>query len=1023
MDEITSFGEWLRRRRKALDLTQVELADRAGCVQGTIKSIEADARRPSRQLAERLADVLELRPNERAAFLKAARAELSPERLGAPIPTVAHVVGETAQPSAVAAPPALPTGTVTFLFTDIEGSAVLWDQQPQAMRAALDRHDAILLAVIATHSGVVFKSTGDGLLAAFARAADALAAAVAAQRAFQTGYEGGTGPLHVRMALHTGMAEARAGDYFGPPLNRTARLLAASHGGQILLSRVTIELVHDHLPGVLELADLGIHRLRDLSRPEHIFQIVANDLPTDFPPLRTLDAHPNNLPAQPTSLIGREREVADVCALLRRQDVRLLTLTGAGGTGKTRLAIQVAAELLDDFKDGVWFVDLAPLDDPALLISVIMQTLGLKELGGQPPLEQLQAYLRNKHLLILLDNFEQVVDAALYVAQLLAAAPQLKVLVSSRVVLHVRGEREYPVPALALPDHESISSLERLTQYEAVRLFIERAQAVRADFMVTNQNAPAVAEICYRLDGLPLAIELAAALVKLFTPSALLARLDRRLGVLTSNLRDLPARHQTLRATIDWSYNLLAEDEKKLFARMGVFIGSSSLEAAEAVCGIDGDLSIEIVDGVAALLSQNLLRQLEGPDGEPRMMMLETIREYGQERLAERGEIEALWRRHSAYFLALAETAEPQLTGPQQATWTARLEPEHDNLRAALGRALEQQEAEIAMRLGAALWRFWWLRGHVSEGRTWLARVLSHSGAQRHTAARAHALTGAGYLTMMQSDYPQATAILEEGLALFRELGDEQGSIFVLGCLGDIASREADLERAMTLFEQTLAFYQERGDLWGIAASYMRLGNLAFERGDYGRSAVLFEESLLLFRKRGDQGAITSLMNALGVALRHQGDDGRAIALFEEALALCRTLNLKDGTAWSLRNLGDIALKRGDHERAKALFVESLRLKWELGDRDSLIGTLARLASLAVAQGRPTRAMQLYGAVFSLCDPIGGPLPSDLQADYERAVATSRIQLDEAAFMAAWEAGQVMTMERAIDAALSAEAG
>jgi len=481
----------------------------------------------------------------------------------------------------------LPSGTVTFLFTDIEGSTQLWEQHPQAMPSALARHDAILREATAAHGGVVFRTVGDAFCTAFASAPAALRAALDAQRALHHQDWGAVGPIRVRIALHTGAVAIRDAEYQGQPLNRIARLLSAGHGGQVLLSAATQELARDLLPPDAELRDMGVHRLKDLTHPEQIFQLVAPGLPADFPPLKTLDRRPHNLPAQPTALIGREQAIATVCSLLRRADVRLVTLTGPGGTGKTRLALQTAAELLEQFGDGVWFVNLAPISDPDLVATTIAQVLGAREHDNRPLLEQLKAYLREKRLVLLLDNFEQVAEAAPLVSELLAAAPGLKALATSRMPLHLSGEHEIAVAPLALPPSER-SNVQTLTQYEAVRLFIERAQAVKADFAVTNANAPAVAEICERLDGLPLAIELAAARVKLFPPQALLARLSSRLQLLTGGARDLPERQQTIRNTIDWSYQLLGEDEKRLFSRLGVFVGGWTPEAAETVLRTEG---------------------------------------------------------------------------------------------------------------------------------------------------------------------------------------------------------------------------------------------------------------------------------------------------------------------------------------------------------------------------------------------------------------------------------------------------
>src|SRR5215204_199585 len=459
------------------------------------------------------------------------------------------------------------------------------------------------------------------------------------------------GPPLVRMALHTGSAEERDGDYFGPPLNRVARLLSAAHGGQTLLSLPAQELVRDQLPVDAQLRDLGQHRLKDLARPERVFELLAPDLPAGFPPLRTLESRPNNLPMQPTLLVGREREVGEVRGRLLAPEVRLLTLTGPGGTGKTRLALQAAADLLDEFEDGVFFVALAALTDPTLVVSSIARALGVRESGDRPLIEGVKDYLRDKRVLLLLDNFEQVLGAAPMAGELLAAVPRLEVLATSRIPLGVYGEYEYTVPPLSIPDTKRLPGLEALSHYEAVRLFIERATAAKADFAVTSENAPAVAEICARLDGLPLAIELAAARVKLLPPKAMLGRLGRRLKLLTGG-------------AIEWSHTLLEEGEKTLFARLAIFSGGRTLEAIEAVCDAQGDLPMDAFDGVSSLVDKSLLTQEEGPDGEPRFVMLETIHEYAREKLRESGEAEEIARVHAEYFLALAEEAEPQLTGP-----------------------------------------------------------------------------------------------------------------------------------------------------------------------------------------------------------------------------------------------------------------------------------------------------------------------------------------------------------------------
>ena len=539
------------------------------------------------------------------------------------------------------------------------------------------------------------------------------------------------GPLRVRMALNTGATEERDGDYYGPPVNRAARLLSAGHGGQVLLSLPTQELVRDRLPPDVDLRDLGERRLKDLSRPERIFQLAAPDLPSEFPPLKAAERYPSSLPSQPTPLIGREREVEEVCRRLRATEVRVLTLTGPGGTGKTRVGVQAAAELTDEYEDGVFFVALAAIADPSLVVPTVARTLGLIEASNQSPEELLKGYLRDRHILLVLDNFEQVLEAAPLIDEVLHSAPRVKVLVTSRTPLGLYGEHEFPIPPLSLPESEAAPSAEHLADYGAIRLFLDRTRAVNPEFSLTEENAGAVAEICERLDGLPLAIELAAARAKLLPPQALLSRLGNRLKLLTGGARNLPERQRTLRNTIEWSYEMLDEGEKTLFARLAAFPGGGTLEAIEAVCDAEGDLPVDPLEGVSSLLDKSLLRQVAEQEDEPRFEMLETIREFALEKLEESADAGAVERVHAEFYLDLAEQAEPRLWGPEDAAWLERLEREHDNLRAALSWALDHEEVDLALRLGAALRWFWNLGGYYGEGRSWLEATLAKEGELR----------------------------------------------------------------------------------------------------------------------------------------------------------------------------------------------------------------------------------------------------------------------------------------------------
>src|SRR5215211_1856314 len=756
------------------------------------------------------------------------------------------------------------TGKITFLFTDVEGSTSLWERKPKAMSEALSRHDEILRTVIEAHNGHVFKTVGDAFHATFSAAPDALEAALEAQRVLLHETWDLTGPLRVRMALHTGVAEERDEDYFGPTLNRVARLLSAGHGGQILLSLATTELVRDGLPDDSGLRDLGERRLKDLSSPERVFQITAPGLRSEFPPLKTLDIRRNNLPAQPTPLVGRERELEEVLALLRRSYVRLLTFTGPGGTGKTRLGLQAAAELTDEFEDGVFFVALSAVADPTLVAPAITRTLGLTESGSQTAEELLEDYLHDRQVLLVLDNFEQVLESASLLDALLSAAPGLKVLATSRTALRLYGEHEFPVPPLSLPDTGSLPPIEGLTRFEAVRLFVDRARAIRPDFSLTEENASAVIEICSRLDGLPLAIELAAARIKLLPPQAMLSRLGNRLKLLTGGARNLPERQRTLRNAIAWSYEMLDEEEKALFAKLAVFSGGSTLEGIEKVCDPRGDLSMGVLEGASSLLDKSLLRQEEELGAEPRLMMLETIREFALEKFEESSDAEAIERAHAEYYLALSEQAEPRLWGPEDAAWLGRLEEEHDNMRAALSRALEFEAAELALRLGGALRWFWNMAGYYGEGRRWLEAALDKDGWES-AQARAKVLEGVGWLANQQGDLDRAEATAEEGLKLSAEAG--LGGVIAAdfqNVLGDAARHRGDYERAAELLEGSLALHRDAKASVGIAWSLGNLANVASDRGNYERAKDLYEEGLALSRDLGGAELLGAYLIGLG---------------------------------------------------------------------------------------------------------------------------------------------------------------
>jgi predicted ATPase/class 3 adenylate cyclase len=888
-----------------------------------------------------------------------------------------------------------PEGTVTFLLTDIEGSTRLWLQHPEAMRQALARHDALAAAIIPQHDGLLIKQRGEGdsLFAVFARASDAVAAALQFQQALVREAWPAETPLRVRVALHTGEAELREGDYFGLAVNHCARLRALGHGGQTLLSQTTAALVGEDLPTDMSLRDLGAHRLKDLQRAEPIFQLMHPELPAAFPPLQSLEAFAHNLPVQLTSFIGREREMAEVKRLLTT--THLLTLIGAGGCGKTRLALQVAADRVEDSRDGAWLVELAALADPGLVPQTVASALGMREEPGRPLTDTLADALRPRALLLVLDNCEHLVAACAHLAEtLLQRCANLRILATSREGLRIAGETTYQVPPLSLPPaegvgdrgarvgSESVSATrlptpDTLLQSEAARLFVERATAALPSFTLNDQTAAALASVCRRLDGIPLAIELAAARVRALHVEQIAARMDDFFRLLTGGSRTALPRQQTLKATIDWSYNLLSAPEQGLLCRLSVFLGGWTLEAAEAVCVDDSIAPWEVFELLTGLVDKSLV-VLGERGGEMRYRLLQTVRQYAADRLAEGAGAEAVRSRHRDYFLSLAEEARLNLEGPGQHEWLDRLETEHENLRAALEWSRAHGQAEAGLRLGGALSQFWHVRGYAGEGREHLAQLLALPGAEARTSARAHALMAAGMLARRQGEYAAARALLEESLTIFRELEDKEG----------------------------------------IAGSLRSLGWATHDQEDLGAAQALWEESLALFRELGDKGGIVSPLWGLGSVAREQGDYRAARAFWEESLALCRELEDRFGIAVSLNYLGWTACDQGEYEKARALWEESLALFRELGLKQGIAKDLEGLAAVAVAQAQPERAARLFGVAEALRAAIGAPLPPAEHAEHERFHSAGRAALGEEAFAAAWAAGRVLSLEQAVAYAL-----
>ncbi len=918
------------------------------------------------------------------------------------------------EPSRNGAPPA--AGTVTFLFTDIEGSTALWEQDGARMSQALAEHDLLARHAVESHHGRVVKMTGDGVHAVFDDALHALAATVDLQQALADPTATCGVPLRVRCGLHAGVVEHRDNDYFGSAVNRAARIMSAAHGGQVLLSQAVVDDVRESLPAAVSLRDLGKARLKDLSTPEHVYQVEHPQLRREFPALRSLEATPNNLPQQATSFIGRDTELQELKRLLAK--TRLLTLTGSGGCGKTRLSLQVAAESLERFPDGAWLMELAPLSDPGLVSQTIAMVLGLKEEPGKPIMQTLTEHVKDKRLLLLLDNCEHLLDGCAQLADaLLRHSAHLTILASSREALGIGGEQIYRVPSLSLPDPKQAYTPASVAAFEAVQLFIDRALFARADFEVTSENASTLASICQRLDGIPLAIELAAARVRLLSLEEINRKLDQRFRLLTGGSRTALPRQQTLRSLIDWSYDLLRAPEKLLLQRLSVFAGGWTLEAAEHVCVYEDIDEGEALDLLTSLADKSLA-VVEQNDGHSRYRLLEMVRQYAREKLLESGGAEAVRQAHRDYFLALAEEAEPKLLGAEQGEWLRRLEEEHDNLRSALEWSLADARSQEDLRLCGALNRFWSTRGHLAEGRQWCARILAKESAAAPTLAYAKALRAAGSLAWNQTDFRTARALLEQSLAIFRELRDREGTARSLNTLGNVAIEQGDYPAARAMYEESLAIWRELGDRSGMAGLLCNLGLIAHEGGDFTAARALSEEGLAIARELGDHGRIADSLNNLGSVAIEEGDYPAARALNEESLAIGRQLGDWDAIATSLHNLGIVAHLQGDLASARALYTQGLANRRELGDRLGIARALEELAAVAAALGGSLRAALIWGAAERLREDMGSPLaPTERYRCDKRAAAARAAAGDDAAFDRAWREGRALPLAQAIEIA------
>lgn len=960
----------------------------------------------------------------------------------------------------------LPTGTVTFLFTDIEGSTKLWQQFPDAMPYALARHHELLTQCIERHDGYVFQIIGDAFCAAFATAADGLDAALDAQRALLQEAWGETGAIRVRMSLHTGAVEVRPGEFksgeyaSGYTLSRAARLLSAGHGGQILLSAPTMELVREHLPSGVSLRELGAHRLKDLVLPQQIFQTLTPDLPQDFPALKTLDVLSHNLPIQPTSFIGREQELKDIRRLLGK--THLLTLIGAGGSGKTRLALQFAADAIDEFDKGAWFVELAPITDPALVPVAALNALDLREVAGREPLDVLSDYLGTKIIFLVLDNCEHLVEAcAQLAAHLLTHCPNVQILATSREALGIPGEVLYRVPTLALPDPKHLPALASLSQYDAVRLFIERAAAVQPDFSITNANAPAVAQICYRLDGIPLALELAAARIKLFSPEQIAARLDDRFRLLTSGSRTAVPRQQTLRAAIDWSYSLLSEPERILFRRLAVFAGGWTFEAAETVCEGNGIDALDILEALAHLVDKSLVTT-ERRAQETRYHMLETIREYALEKLNQANETDALRARHLEFFVAFSEQVEPELTRADQFVWLERLGDDADNLRAALDYSLGAGHVDNGLRLAGALMRYWDLGANWREGLEILEKLLRHPKATAKSVIRAKALLSGGIMAENLGAVRARQEYFEECMEIARAYHESGGKPILaeaLGWYGDAAFKSKpdvweaminegyeiacslnnewligwltflrghisraknDLKGARELYQASSDHFKAEGDGFWADVALFQASRIFYKEGDYARARREIEASLEFSRKLKQRDMITIKLTSLGDVARLEQRYDLAREYCTEAIEIARETGAKWALCLLCNSLGYVELHDGDAAAARPLALEAFQLARDLANEPNMVFCLLQSASVAAVEKQAQKAVYFFafGDRYFQEHENGFLDPLD-KMEFERYLAIARSHLSEQDFNTAWEQGRAATVEQALALAVA----
>lgn len=911
----------------------------------------------------------------------------------------------------------LPTGTVTFLFTDIEGSTQLWEKYPEEMKSALAEHDSILKETIESNHGHLIKTTGDGVHAVFPTAIDAVNAALAAQQKFLAPLS--TLQIKSRMGLHTGEAELRSNDYHGQALNRAARIMAIGHGGQVLFSSVTAELVREHLRDETSLIDLGEHRLKDLARLEHVYQLADPSLPSEFPPIRSLDSFPNNLPGQLTSFIGRERELAE--AKQRLEGARLLTLIGPGGTGKTRLSLQLATDLLSSFKDGVWLIELAPLAEPSLVLQAIATVFGMREQPGMPLGDLLLNYLRDKYLLLILDNCEHLVETCAQLAdQYLHHSPNIKIIASSREALGINGETVYRVPSLSLPDQSKVTR-EAVEGYESIQLFVDRASAANPNFNLTEKNASPIAQICHRLDGIPLAIELAAARSRVFSPEQIASRLDDRFRLLTGGSRTALPRQQTLRALIDWSYDMLPGEEQALLRRLSVFAGGWAFEAVEAICS-----DLDVLDLLTQLINKSLVVMEQ--DDNTRYRLLETIRQYARDKLLESGEGEEIRNKHLHYFLELVETAELNLEGFEYLKWSAKLNTEYDNIRAALEWGLAK-DIEAALRFVGALPFFWMTQGYSAEGYRWGLEVLEKAKSRavqeidmtnEQLTIRARALLALSRMATDLGDNETTRSTASESLALARKSGDVQTLSFALAQLASGKANLGEIAEAYSLAQEAHAIAREQRTSPAFGFSLVMMGQLtAIFKQDPEVALAYGEEAIAVLGAGGNRWGSSMTMFGLGFFARTIGDFEQARSRFRACLPVFLEFGDKHRVNMIQSELAHIERVTGQYQKAIPMYRETILEWYKLGHRAAIAHQLECFAFIAKAQEQPERAAKLFGAAEALREKIHIAMTLEERVEYDREVTDLGAGMDKSDFHQAWSIGRALIMDEAIAFATS----